>query len=183
MKIIRYVDNEYILHRPRVSYQISEYILEFIYTNILQAKRILNESKFSYIINLSFFNYDPLIHKYVPDNPYNTEDNKFNPEKAFSTVDLYIKQINVRLRSKYIDENLHPTHYADLVYDMFGALLTQLYKRIKKEQLDEFKHKLDYNLINSFAFPASFEEQKYMLDNNIVNGQNQRESYLNYWKM
>lgn len=51
---------------------------------------------------------------------------------------------------------------------MFCSLLIILYKKVKKEELDNLKAGLDYEYINSFPFPAPFEEQKYLTDDGVI---------------
>jgi hypothetical protein len=48
---------------------------------------------------------------------------------------------------------------------MMGAFLTSKYKKITKEIMDKNRKGMDYNLIESFKFPAPFENQKYLQDN------------------
>lgn len=77
---------------------------------------------------------------------------------------------------------------------MFCAQPIVLYKKVKKEDLDKLKTGLDYEYINSFPYPAPFEEQRYMIDNQPTltttydNGKerfieqlNIKEEYLKYW--
>ena len=67
--------------------------------------------------------------------------------------------------STELTEKITPKEYANIVYDMMGAFLTSKYKKITKETMDKNRKGMDYNLIESFKFPAPFENQKYFLDN------------------
>ena len=38
------------------------------------------------------------------------------------------------------------------------------FKRLKREEFDELKPKIDWSMVESFPFPAPFEEQQYIGD-------------------
>ena len=38
------------------------------------------------------------------------------------------------------------------------------FKRLKREEFDELKPKIDWGIVESFPFPAPFEEQQYIGD-------------------
>ena len=195
MTITRFVDIENILHRPRVSYKISEYVWLYIYKNYLKGLNILTDNKYSYRLNLSFSKYNPDIHKFFFDSQFNTEQNKFWPEKRFNTINKIIKQADIDVVSIYLDENIQPKDYADIVYDMFGAFLVEIYKKVKKVDMDNMKEGMDYKYIESFSFPAPFDEQRYFLDNNVytktisngiiqtVEEINPKDIYIKHWKI
>ncbi|MDR2771674.1 MAG: hypothetical protein LBB57_06520 [Clostridiales Family XIII bacterium] len=67
--------------------------------------------------------------------------------------------------STELTEEITPKEYANIVYDMMGAFLTSKYKKITGGKMDENRKGIDYDLIESFEFPASFENQKYFFDN------------------
>ena len=54
--------------------------------------------------------------------------------------------------------------YADLLFDGIGAALVFNFKRLKREEFDGLKSKIDWSMVESFPFPASFEEQQYIGD-------------------
>ena len=54
-----------LIHRPRVSYKISEYVWKYIYENYLFKLKLMSEDKFNYHILLTFAKYHPDIHKFM----------------------------------------------------------------------------------------------------------------------
>jgi hypothetical protein len=164
------------INRPRVDYRISEYVCEYICKTVLKPNSPLITGGF--ILFLDFMPYDkdnpymPIesnMHNAEPikvynlynteDSVYNTEDTKFDPTKT-----SWGKTFSVRCYSTKFNETITPKEYANTVYDMFGAFLVNKYKRITKEVMDKNKMGMDYNYIESFEFPAKYENQKYCSD-------------------
>lgn len=51
---------------------------------------------------------------------------------------------------------------------MFADYLLFNYKKLKKETFDNFEKQLDFSHIESFPFPADYDDQKYIeWDNDI----------------
>lgn len=201
MKISRLADGimdfnsnyQALIHRPRVSFKISEYVWKYIYENYLFILRLMPEDKYNYSICLSFNKYNANIHKFMFDSPYNQKKCFFQPSPKFRIENGQTKWAMIGLTAECVDENINPSLYASLVYDMFCAQLIVLYKKVKKEELDNLKAGLDYEYINSFPYPASFEEQRYLTDEQVIslthdNGKervtqllNMKDEYLKYW--
>lgn len=161
--------NEYdaLMHRPRVSFQISEYIWNHIYANYLKSREVmLNE--FIYHIIIWFMLYDENVNYETFSSSYNRKCTYFRPLPNFRTINNIHKQICIGICSKYINENINPSSYADLVYDMFCSQLTLLYQNVQDIELKRIKSTLDFDYINSFSFPAPFEEQKYIHDDGFI---------------
>lgn len=153
-----------LISRPRVSYKISEYVFEYIRLKFLVPFKILKDDKNDYNITLSFVIFDEEKHKYFSSSTYNSEEEKFSPDSKLKTYNQ-VKEATVRVISKNISSKMSPIEYANLVYDMFGALLVELYpKKINKEKMDSAKDGLDYDYIQVFSFPAPFEDQQYEAD-------------------
>lgn len=150
--------------RPRVSAKISEYIIEFINTNILVPLKIMQSDKFDYSLALSFYKFIPGKHKINSVCPYTTDQKKFVTPIGFSIVDKTTKWAYLKVSTTDLDETIKPKDYAILAYELVGSFLIKNFKKITKEVLDEYFEKLDYRLIESFPYPAPFEEQKYSLD-------------------
>ena len=51
-----------------------------------------------------------------------------------------------------------------MLFDGIGAALVFNFKRLKREEFDGLKPKIDWSIVDSFPFPASFEEQQYIGD-------------------
>ena len=68
------------------------------------------------------------------------------------------------LNAANVSESITPREYADLLFDGIGAALVFNFKRLKREEFDGLKPKIDWSMVESFPFPASFEEQQYIGD-------------------
>jgi len=198
-------DLELILKRPRVDCRISEYVVDCIYKTIPQLDKILIKNdynislSFDYKIttqednekNISLYGMSTAqrleAFGYFTDWDYNTDDTEYWIHGKRSTL------LNIVCNSVKFNENITPREYADLVHNMVSVLLKRWYKRVTKEIMDESKSGMDYAYIESFCFPAAFENQKYsddLVDNylrfynreagNVV--PNLKEAYKNHYK-
>ena len=163
---------EELFSRPRVSAKISEYVIEFINTNILVPLKIMQSDKFDYILSLSFDKYIPGKHKINSVSPYTTDQKKFVTPIGFRIVDKNEKWAYLYVSSTDLDQTIKPKDYAILAYELVASFLIKNFKKVTKESLDKSFKKLDYGLIESFSYPAPFEEQKYSLDES---------GYVNDW--
>ena len=68
------------------------------------------------------------------------------------------------IKAANVSENITPREYADLLFDGIGAALVFNFKRLKREEFDALKSKINWSMVESFPFPASFEEQQYIGD-------------------
>ena len=87
-----------------------------------------------------------------------------------------------------MSESITPKEYADLLFDGIGAALVFNFKRLKREELDGLKPKIDWSMVESFPFPAPFEEQRYIGDEgksrqetNLVGPYSVRDLYLDHF--
>lgn len=155
---------EDLLSRPRVSAKISEYIVDFINQNLLVPLKIMQSEKFDYSLTLEFDKYLPGVHKINSVSPYTTDTKKFVTPIGFTIVDKTAKWAYLSVCTTTMNETIEPKEYAILAYELVGSFLIKNFKRIKKETLNNFMDRIDFTLIESFPFPAPFEEQKYSLD-------------------
>ena len=63
-----------------------------------------------------------------------------------------------------VSESITPREYADLLFDGIGAALVSNFKRLKREEFDGLKPKIDWSVVERFPFPAPFEDQQYIGD-------------------
>ena len=156
-------DVEMLCKRPRVDYRISEYLFEFINQNILIEKKIMQTGEYDFTLFLKMFK--PQEHTFFFDNPYNTKQTKYTPY-----VNQSIKSKNIKMfcASLLFNAQMTPKEYVEIVYDMFALYFILRYKKLTKALFDEAKQKIDYDFVNSFEFPAIFENQKYMLDDSSI---------------
>ena len=66
--------------------------------------------------------------------------------------------------SSLFNAQMTPNEYVQIVYDIFALYFILRYKKLTKVLLDELKQQINYDYINSFTFPATFENQKYEQD-------------------
>ncbi len=71
---------------------------------------------------------------------------------------------SVDIKAANVSESITPREYADLLFDGIGAALVFNFKRLKREEFDGLKPKINWSVVESFPFPASFEEQQYIGD-------------------
>lgn len=173
--------------RPRVSIHVDEYIWSFIEENIVKPHKLMRSEKHGYLLDISFDQFDPAKHRYYPLSPYNgplregvemdsanrsyfREDfaggkdrtTWFSPNKIWTNCGD--KVLNVDIKAANVSENITPREYADLLFDGIGAALVFNFKRLKREEFDGLKPKIDWSIVESFPFPAPFEEQRYIGD-------------------
>ena len=154
---------EILFKRPRIDYRISEYVIEFINKNILEPNKVMQTGNYDICISLDF--YYPDEQKYFEDSPYNTEISKFDSEIKNTTENgIKFKMIHLFCFSTTINETLNPKEYANIVYDMVGSFLIKNYKKITKDIMEKHKKEIDYKIIEQYKYPALFEEQKYLFD-------------------
>ena len=136
---------------------------------------------------IAFGQFDPAKHRYFPLSSYNgllregvemdsanrsyfREDfaggkdrtTWFSPNKIWTNCGD--KVLNVDIKAANVSENITPREYADLLFDGIGAALVFNFKRLKREEFDGLKPKIDWSIVESFPFPAPFEEQRYIGD-------------------
>jgi hypothetical protein len=167
------LDMNLLYKRPRVDYRISKYVFDYINKNILEKNKIMQNE--NYDICLSFAFYDKNHFKYFDDIPFDTDNTKYSVSKISNRTanGIKYKEILICCYSTELTENIEPKEYANIVYDMIGAFLVSKYTKTTKEIMDENKTGMDYEFIEKYKFPALFEDQKYLLD------EEKEASYLN----
>ena len=150
--------------RPRVSIHVDEYIWSFIEENIVKPHKLMRSEKYGYLLDISFDQFDPAKHRYFPLSSYNglLRATWFSPNKIWTNCGD--KVLNVDIKAANVSENITPREYADLLFDGIGAALVFNFKRLKREEFDGLKPKIDWSIVESFPFPAPFEEQRYIGD-------------------
>ncbi len=86
----------------------------------------------------------------------------FSPDKIWTNCGNKVLDVNVDAAN--VSESITPREYADLLFDGIGAALVFNFKRLKREEFDELKPRIDWSMVESFPFPAAFEEQQYIGD-------------------
>ena len=147
----------------------------------------MRSEKHEYLLDIAFGQFDPAKHRYYPLSPYNgplregvemdsanrsyfREDfaggkdrtTWFSPDKIWTNCGNKVLDVNIDAAN--VSESITPREYAELLFDGIGAALVFNFKRLKREEFDELKPKIDWSIVESFPFPAAFEEQQYIGD-------------------
>ena len=143
--------------RPRVSIHVDEYIWSFIEENIVKPHKLMRSEKHGVEMdsaNRSYFREDFAGGK--------DRTTWFSPNKIWTNCGD--KVLNVDIKAANVSENITPREYTDLLFDGIGSALVFNFKRLKREEFDGLKPKIDWSIVESFPFPAPFEEQRYIGD-------------------
>ena len=97
-------------------------------------------------------------------SPFATNRRLYFSPRGFRTFEKIEKWATLVVIADDIDQTILPYEYATVVFKMFGDFLLTNYKKFDKNTLDKMLADMDNQYIDSFAFPASFEEQRYLLD-------------------
>ena len=160
------VNYKSLLTRPRISHKVSEYVFEFINEQILKPNKVLQSDKYIYKLTLSFSFEIPKNRKFpFPyTSPFSTQTRLYFPQNGYRTFEKIEKWATLSVIADDIDETITPYEYAKVVFIMFAEFLLHNYKKLGKSIFDDLILKLDKNYIDSFDFPASFDDQQYSLD-------------------
>lgn len=148
---------EILFKRPRIDYRVSEYVWNFIDTNLLVPKKAFQKNSLEITL---FMGPIRKKQKFFYGSVYDTNIQKFHPSCKGSKL----KYVTVSCSYDGFNELMLPEDYAKVVFDMYCAFVVDNFKKITKEECDQLKTKLDFNIVNSFEFPAMFDEQKYSGD-------------------
>ena len=153
--------------RPRVSIHVDEYIWSFIEENIVKPHKLMRSEKYGYLLDISLregVEMDSANRSYFREDFAGGKDRTtwFSPNKIWTNCGD--KVLNVDIKAANVSENITPREYADLLFDGIGAALVFNFKRLKREEFDGLKPKIDWSIVESFPFPAPFEEQRYIGD-------------------
>ena len=152
-----------LLTRPRVSHKVSEYVFDFINECLLKPSKVLQSDQYVYKLTFSFsFSIPKRTFPYT--SPFATDTRLYFSQKGFRTVDKIEKWATMMVIADDIDQRMESFEYATVIFKMFGDFLLTNYKIFDKNTLDELILKMDRQVIESFSFPATFEEQKYSMD-------------------
>lgn len=73
----------------------------------------------------------------------------FSPNKIWTNCGD--KVLNVDIKAANVSENITPREYADLLFDGIGAALVFNFKRLKREEFDGLKPKIDWGIVEKFS--------------------------------
>lgn len=159
-------DYKSLLTRPRVSHKVSEYVFDFVNENLLKPSKVLQSDKYIYVLTFSFSFSIPKSRKFP--FPYTstfaTATRLFFPQNGFRTFEKKEKWATIGVIADDIDQTVTPYEYANIVFNMLADFLLANFKKFDKNAFEKIRPNMDRSFIESFAFPASFEEQQYSLD-------------------
>lgn len=156
------VEKKNLENAPKVSAKVREYVWRYIYERLLVPRKIMLDAPYDYRFTLDLNEFNPEIHKFFTDNPFNTDEDKFRPEPRFNKLGN-LKFVVLRVVSKNICNNTSPSEYANIVYDAFGSFLVTIYKKVTKSDFENLKQSMDYEYINNLPFPASLKECRFFI--------------------
>ena len=173
--------------RPRVSIRVDEYIWSLIEEHIVKPHKLMRSEMHKYLLKIAFGRFDLVRHRYYPLSPYNgplregveMESSKssyfredfadaeerttwFSPDKIWTNCGTKVLDVNIDAAN--VSESITLREYADLLFDGIGAALVFNFKRLKCEEFDALKSEIDWSVVESFPFPAPFEDQQYIGD-------------------
>lgn len=157
-------DYKSLLTRPRISHKVSEYVFDLINQNLLKPNKVLQSDKYIYEFTFSFSYSIPKGRKFPYTSPFATDTRLYFSQKGFRTFEKMEKWATMSVISDDIDQTITPYEYATVVFKMFADFLLTNYKKFDKVTFDKILLDMDRPYIDSFGFPASFEEQQYSLD-------------------
>lgn len=141
---------------PRVSFEVTKYIWNYIEKELLIPNKIWVNDKYKYILSLIINKFNP--NGFYQENIFNTDETKFLTPK-FSTSKSY-KQASLFVYSSLIGKDIKPNEFAILIYDAFASLILVYTKKLTKADFDGKKQKIDFQLIDSFLFPVTLEKAR-----------------------
>lgn len=159
-------DYKSLVARPRISHHVSDYVFDLINVNLLKPNKVLQSDQYTYEFTFSFSHLIPRNRKFpFPyTSPFANETRLYFSQKGFRTFNRVEKWATMTVIADDIDQTIAPYEYATVVFKMVADFLLSNYKKFHKAQFDDLISKMDRNFIESFAFPASVEEQDYALD-------------------
>jgi len=157
-------DYKSLLTRPRISHKVSEYVFDFVNENLLKPNKILQSDKYIYEFTFSFSFLIPKSRKFPYTSPFATNTRLYFSQNGFRTFEKVEKWATIEVIADDIDQTITPYEYANVVFNMLGDFLLHNYKKFDKATFDKMRQNMSRSYIESFAFPASFEEQQYSLD-------------------
>lgn len=152
-----------LIKRPRVSHKVSEYVFDFINEHLLKPNRILQSDRYIYEFTF-FFSFSIPKRQFPYTSPFATGTRLYFSQRGFKTFEKVNKWATMVVIADDIDQAIEPFEYANVLFKMFADFLLNQYKRFEKETFDKLVEGLDRSYIESFPFPASFEDQNYSLD-------------------
>ena len=151
--------------RPPISYKIRQYFENFIVERVLMEKKIIINGQWH--INLT-------IH-FIADGDRGPKS-IFLAKGARTVTEEKVKVYEILIPVKLAQDVQNPLlRIVELIYDAIKIFLTATYKKVKPEFMDDLWKKVDLDYLLALPYPASFEEQKYLLDNQLYEEQNDGE--------
>lgn len=144
--------------RPPISYKIREYYEKFIIENVLIKKNIITNGKWNIVLNIGFMRKGPKV--------------LFNGivlgkgTRTISTENIRLYEVLILIEPIQTSSNpLLKT--IELMYEAIKLFFISTYRKATPEFMDELWKQVDLNYLLSLPYPAPFEEQKYLNDEQL----------------
>lgn len=148
--------------RPPISYKIREYFERFLTDNVLEKNKIIVDGKWNISLSLLF----------VDGGSRHTLREVYMAKGARTISSEKMKIYEILLPLTIIQEAEDPQlRTIELMYEAITVFLTSSYKKITVEFMNMLRDKIDMQYLLSLPYPAPFEEQKYLLDEQLFSKQ------------
>lgn len=136
-------------NRPPVSHKVREYLEELIHTHLLVPNKLVVNQKWNIVLGIYF----------VDDE----EEIVILPVNTFA--DISVKSATVFIPNRKNGSSLdYMEYYVSALLDVVRLFLTRNYKTFHADLMANVTSAINWKHINSFLFPAPFEEQLYVGD-------------------
>ena len=145
--------------RPPISHKVRDYFVDFISAEVLEKKNILLNAKWNTILSIYFVRKG----EYGPDKVFLAKGSKSISTEHIRIYEVLIPiQVIEAAQDKYLKT-------IELIFEAIALFMTSTYKKVKKEFMKQLWEKVDIKYLLSLPYPAPFEEQKYLLDEVLIN--------------
>lgn len=152
-KIKHFCDELY--YRPKISSKACLYFEKWVINSVIQPYKLFTRSKWDHELGVIFKIKDDFGNIVVlPSNKYKAEN---------------IQSWTVLIPIKNFDDAEHPYEiYAHLIFTAIKNYLIDNQKKITATEIDPLWNTIDLDFLNCLPYPAPFEEQKYVGDDNPI---------------
>lgn len=141
--------------RPPVSYKLREYYESFLEENLYSNPGIKINDKWSVMLSIIFVEEGPRF--------TTTEISLLKSPRTVKEENVKIYEVMLPLKRILADNDILNNTIRDL-QESITMLVTQIYKKLTVEVMNEIWKKVDVNYLKSLPFPAPLNEQRYAGD-------------------
>src|SRR5579859_2548970 len=141
--------------RPPVSHKIRRYFEDFIIEHVLKSKKIIYGGNWKVCLAIYFIDEFP-----------KSPDKRVSLASGVRTIaSENTKLYEILISIKSTQDSPRPLLTTiELMYEAISLFLTTTYKKVKPEFMTALWKQVDLDYLLSLPYPAPFQEQKYLLD-------------------